>query len=401
MLSKEEMNEFFERLKNDDRFMELFNEFTNEFKAKFVIHDEPDKDLKNILKKCPDDLLNMIWKETMPEAAAIEGGREYREKTLLEEIPQNLEAYLPFVSPREWNLFASVLEGSDLVETTSGYFDKLIPCGWCFAFLIKDDMLIFGIPEEVHSVLKKIEDPDIQAKMVLVGTIRMIHEICVALYGVYSLEQTMYILDTMAQAGEDTEVIKKHFDSVSEILEDERFFCRFDDGYVSIKLDDETIQKILNSREDDWYHPDYEEIKSLMENDSSEYKSTAEYDIAVRAINLGLQNKEYAQGVMNKIADGFKKKDWELSDALDFINDEEIVFATRAVGEAFIKALTYIYKTSRRWMLGGYSREEKDIRVSGMEAINIAIEENKRIYPNDPCPCGSKMKYKKCCGKYF
>jgi len=104
---------------------------------------------------------------------------------------------------------------------------------------------------------------------------------------------------------------------------------------------------------------------------------------------------------MNKIADGFKKKDWELSDALDFINDEEIVFATRAVGEAFIKALTYIYKTSRRWMLGGYSREEKDIRVSGMEAINIAIEENKRIYPNDPCPCGSKMKYKKCCGKYF
>ena len=26
MLSKEEMNEFFERLKNDDRFMELFND---------------------------------------------------------------------------------------------------------------------------------------------------------------------------------------------------------------------------------------------------------------------------------------------------------------------------------------------------------------------------------------
>ena len=31
--------------------MKLFNEFTNEFKVKFVIHDEPDKDLKNILKK--------------------------------------------------------------------------------------------------------------------------------------------------------------------------------------------------------------------------------------------------------------------------------------------------------------------------------------------------------------
>ena len=25
--------------------------------------------------------------------------------------------------------------------------------------------------------------------------------------------------------------------------------------------------------------------------------------------------------------------------------------------------------------------------------------ENKKIYPNDPAPCGSGKKYKKCCGK--
>ena len=25
--------------------------------------------------------------------------------------------------------------------------------------------------------------------------------------------------------------------------------------------------------------------------------------------------------------------------------------------------------------------------------------ENRKIYPNDPCPCGSGKKYKKCCGK--
>nr|WP_243875294.1 SEC-C metal-binding domain-containing protein [Blautia obeum] len=23
----------------------------------------------------------------------------------------------------------------------------------------------------------------------------------------------------------------------------------------------------------------------------------------------------------------------------------------------------------------------------------------KKIYPNDPCPCGSGKKYKKCCGR--
>ncbi len=32
--------------------------------------------------------------------------------------------------------------------------------------------------------------------------------------------------------------------------------------------------------------------------------------------------------------------------------------------------------------------------------INRAIEMDKpaKVYPNDPCPCGSGKKYKKCCG---
>lgn len=25
--------------------------------------------------------------------------------------------------------------------------------------------------------------------------------------------------------------------------------------------------------------------------------------------------------------------------------------------------------------------------------------ENAKIYPNDPCPCGSGKKYKQCCGR--
>lgn len=29
-----------------------------------------------------------------------------------------------------------------------------------------------------------------------------------------------------------------------------------------------------------------------------------------------------------------------------------------------------------------------------------AVTTEKKIYPNDPCPCGSRKKYKKCCGKF-
>ena len=30
---------------------------------------------------------------------------------------------------------------------------------------------------------------------------------------------------------------------------------------------------------------------------------------------------------------------------------------------------------------------------------STTIVKGERIYPNDPCPCGSGKKYKKCCGK--
>jgi len=27
------------------------------------------------------------------------------------------------------------------------------------------------------------------------------------------------------------------------------------------------------------------------------------------------------------------------------------------------------------------------------------VHDTPKVYPNDPCPCGSGKKYKKCCGK--
>ena len=33
------------------------------------------------------------------------------------------------------------------------------------------------------------------------------------------------------------------------------------------------------------------------------------------------------------------------------------------------------------------------------KVAGIVKREGKKVYPNDPCPCGSGKKYKKCCGK--
>ena len=42
------------------------------------------------------------------------------------------------------------------------------------------------------------------------------------------------------------------------------------------------------------------------------------------------------------------------------------------------------------WSLSAYAEEHVPV-----------VRDEKKIYPNDPCPCGSGKKYKKCCGRNF
>lgn len=45
-----------------------------------------------------------------------------------------------------------------------------------------------------------------------------------------------------------------------------------------------------------------------------------------------------------------------------------------------------------------YDKETQEKLIRDQRASHTIVKE-KKIYPNDPCPCGSGKKYKKCCGR--
>lgn len=49
--------------------------------------------------------------------------------------------------------------------------------------------------------------------------------------------------------------------------------------------------------------------------------------------------------------------------------------------------------------MGKWEMGEDDIFDEFTAPKQIPVVKEKKIYPNDPCPCGSGKKYKKCCGK--
>ena len=43
--------------------------------------------------------------------------------------------------------------------------------------------------------------------------------------------------------------------------------------------------------------------------------------------------------------------------------------------------------------------EERRKELYKEQKASGTIRKGHKVYPNDPCPCGSGKKYKKCCGK--
>lgn len=122
---------------------------------------------------------------------------------------------------------------------------------------------------------------------------------------------------------------------------------------------------------------------------------------------------EEVKGTVRELAEKYDVDIMTMTGFLDGINDslkeanpiEEMEEDTE-VNLGFDKALLYknMVAAEADWL---YNLEEwedifdEDTRKAlyKEQKSSTTIVKGAKIYPNDPCPCGSGKKYKKCCGK--
>ena len=126
-----------------------------------------------------------------------------------------------------------------------------------------------------------------------------------------------------------------------------------------------------------------------------------------------LASKEPVTGTVKELAEKFGLELLTMVGVLDGINDSlkeanpiETMDEETVVSLAFDKALLYknMVAAEADWL---YDLEEwNDIfdadtkkALYKEQKSSTTIVKDAKIYPNDPCPCGSGKKYKKCCGK--
>ena len=127
-----------------------------------------------------------------------------------------------------------------------------------------------------------------------------------------------------------------------------------------------------------------------------------------------LQNPdEKVEGTVKELADKYGLSIMYMTAFLDGIQESlkipnpiETMEEDTVVNLAFDKELLYKNMVDARadWLYGLpewekiFDQEKRDALFKEAKSANT-VRKEKKIYPNDPCPCGSGKKYKKCCGK--
>lgn len=122
---------------------------------------------------------------------------------------------------------------------------------------------------------------------------------------------------------------------------------------------------------------------------------------------------EVVTGTVKELADKYEVSVMTMTGFLDGINDSlvnpnpiEEMEEDTVVNLGFDKALLYknMVAAQADWL---YELEEWDAifdedtrkALYKEQKSSTTIVKEEKVYPNDPCPCGSGKKYKKCCGK--
>ena len=122
---------------------------------------------------------------------------------------------------------------------------------------------------------------------------------------------------------------------------------------------------------------------------------------------------EVVTGTVRELAEKYNLDIPTMTGFLDGINDSlvtpnpiETMDEDTTVSLGFDKELLYKNMVAARadWLYNlpqwnDIFDEEKRAALYHEQKSSETVRKEARIYPNDPCPCGSGKKYKKCCGK--
>lgn len=396
----EDINVFFKSLglENEmDKLAEIFSE-------NFMIKGKITEDLQEVLHRAPDSLLDKIWgnieDESVEDVLRVE-----KERILLSDIPEYLKSQLMYMEPHKLKLMIRVMNQHpiEILQTTI-VNEEFVTKGWVFNF-VKDNKCTFVVTEQVRQAVMTIEQEDIKMQMAFVLGIRCVMNTCLRLFGVFNKYMFISIYKEVVLKGQnyDSLNLEENLEIILRIFEKEKLIYRNENNIISYKIEsEEQYNHIIEMQnEKNYFVPDEKTIAVYALGKWND--QTVEYNAVYSCLKRETKDAEQAEEMLEEIVTKVVIVDWGIPQIMNCLYRWDVAFDSPQSARRMTKALCEWLYSIRRWSEFGYSRKERQLPNDQNEYIAYENLNHKqsiiKIYPNDPCPCGSGKKYKKCCGR--
>ena len=379
-------------IEND--FLKHHNKFTNSFIHTFF-KETYSFDLEELIKPYPKKEIC-----SLAENIGLKLSYNLNKNQVIERYIDEYENYIRnkmhVINDDMYKILLKYIKNNGIISISDNeaenYADKhafFMNQGMVFPCL-KDRKPILLMPEVMQAIVKQSDTLEFRKLMKKNSEIMNIFRGMIKLYGVLCFE--------------DVKGLMKRYDNVEEqillsILEEGSFYYNNeyygtidDDGkiiFVNVEIED--YEEILNNIDNnlDYSMISKDDLISMSNEDYLE-RSSIGRKFSKEFSSMFLVDKNDAAGTMNMLALDIQYRNSEeiLEDIINGIDaklDKEDEIRVFNIVNKFINNIPL-------WKYKGATINEKS-------GNNKTIESKKEVGRNDPCPCQSGKKYKKCCGR--
>lgn len=344
-----------------------------------------------------NELINCLFKDEIYNIARNLGvnkisglNKEKLIETLLKEYKNLVEKRALFFDEERYRILKSYVDSKgvklfdDIDEEEADKSVYFIQQGMLFP-TVKDGVSIFLMPEIVQALIKERNSIEYRRVIKFNSEIVNIFRAMNKVYGILKLTDAKEIIERYLNIEncELEELIREATYYYNEYREEGMFI-------VNNEIDnfDELLKDIDTEKDLSYAMISKEELLNMLE-ENWVYNSKAGKTFYKEFTNMFRVDRDMLIAMMEDLI--FDVQENEPKDAVDKmielinIENEEARYVASSMMNKFVKKI-------RLWRYKGSTTNDIKSNV-------VSLKANKDIKRNDPCPCGSEKKYKKCCGK--
>ncbi|MGL4772097.1 MAG: YecA family protein [Clostridium sp.] len=355
------------------------------------------KEISNTLEKCLDDITKIRLGD-LAGLYEIAGRSKMGKEELINELVklitdkevfnQNIEA----LTEEELSLLEE-LNKKDNIDITTMVFREyfnLYRLGLAFTYA-KGNEVVMVAPEEVKKLFKSLDLKSLKSEK---GRFELIEKYITVFSNVYGIFEKDFLIECFNEQNEaklSLEELNTTLDNYRKLngtieFEENRVFneCIFEyeDGV-------EALEEARKGKE--YYKMDKETIDTFSNLDNL-YNTEAHINLEEFLVKL-CKDENMGAEVFFNICFDLRNDGADPESVAEELIARKVEIKNKNQIKELMKLMLHVSNNTRKWANRGYTPNE--LQSMAMERL----ASKKLVGRNDPCPCGSGKKYKKCCGK--